>query len=950
MTVKIFKGGQAQARARQILWLLVVLALSGPFIVDPDSLALAQANESTWTPPINLSRSGAASKPAVIVQPDGSLRVFWWDRFDGLTTIASQGPLTGNEVWSEPEPAPIMLVEIEEGEEEPTFTPIETMPRIVGDETGQAHAFWLGEENEKTGAQPLLHSRLSVNEITGSLPITVTGSVTTTEITWSLPITVTDSAVSFDVSAGLSTTLHLAYLRGLHTTDFPAGLYYQRSRDGGTTWSEPMSLRQSRYFRRLSPETAYLRMEVDESGEVYVTWNDPHLGQATLAHLAEGATTWQVLGPVGSPEEQPRNGRVVAVPGDDVLVLWEDARIEGQCNLYQALASELQTGVTENGQRVLEDLPECSKNDQFLKSTTGQIVMIAGSGSDRLTMVAWNGEHWSEPKQFKFSFQDPDLKRQVYLDDLHAMLISKPSDPKGEAEVLLVVGSDQENDVWLTSSQIGALELAFAPSPPWSTPTNLSDDQVSLGLPVMTADVEGRVHTLWSETQVPGEPGVALFYVRGDHPANPGPHTTENSLTNSVRWTRPANVLQSPEGMADKPAMAIAGDRIHAVWQGGEREEIFYSYAFVLDAHTAQGWSEPQPLPSTAANSSWPDIAADPSGTLHIVYAVPVNAARGIYYMRSDDDGQNWSQAHQVFDAAGQGWVLVDYPRLAVDAQGTIHVTWVHGASPGGGLPKGIYHSHSTDGGQTWSEPLQIAEGAYIWPQIAVSDDGKPHLLWSEATGENTWWHAWSPDGGQGWTRPQRVQGFEDVPGPVGLIADSAGVLHLVGLGQDENKEPVLLHVTWAGLGWGYWETFHLEMDYCEPGVAITLVPSLRQLDVTFRGKATEQAETASIGLWHTARIIPTTTITLTSTFQAPIEKFHPPVESQSEALTAPPTVTQPLTTTTAPEPPLYSGDAPPPIAGGDTDTSIPLFLAGGLAILLVSGVLGIRLLWANRR
>ena len=53
--------------------------------------ARAQSDGDDWATPVNLSQSGAASGSVIVLLPDGSLRVFWWDQFDG--TMVADGLL-----------------------------------------------------------------------------------------------------------------------------------------------------------------------------------------------------------------------------------------------------------------------------------------------------------------------------------------------------------------------------------------------------------------------------------------------------------------------------------------------------------------------------------------------------------------------------------------------------------------------------------------------------------------------------------------------------------------------------------------------------------------------------------------------------------------------------------------------------------------------------------------
>jgi hypothetical protein len=888
--------------------------------------SVVDSPETEASETLNLSKSGAASQPVIVTRPDGSLTSFWWDKYDGLTvadgTLVASSVLSGAEevpivrdIWGEPRSVPLLVPEtvMEEGEEVLVYTVVEAMPRIVADAIGRIHAFWLEESAENTLADettvpgPLVHSQLEADETA-----------------WSLPTTLCNSAASFDVATDATGTLHLACIQPLHSPYSPSGVYYRRLERDGSGWTDALPLQQSLYFRSLSPETAHLRLNADEAGAVNVTWDDPHQARLMLAHSPDGGTTWQGPIDVYSHEGRSQRGRFVRAPGGETLMLWEDQDPGGPCTMVQAPVSDVLDGIADTRRLVLKDLEVCPEGERFMPLKEGQNLMVAGSGSRDLTLAVWDGSaaaetgegQWSEPIRLGFSFEDPTRERQVYLSDLYAAIVELPLDTlEGLAgTALLVVGTDQDGDVWATSSESGALEIIFASPAAWSPPESIPQSETHTGLPAIALDTELRLHVLWRERTDTEDSGNDLIYAGWD----------------GDRWTRPAPVLYSPEGRAGEPVMVTLGELLHVVWssQGGE---ILYSNALAQEAYTAAGWSAPSLLSEEGTTANRVDIAGDTGENLHVVYAVPVNERRGIYYTNSID-GETWAPPRLAFDAASAGWTAVSQPRLTVDTHGFVHVVWVRTTLPGSGRPEGVYYAHSLDGGASWSEPLVVAEGPFDWPQIGTAGSGQIHLVWHGVNGQGAWWHRFSSDAGQTWTDQARLPDFGNVAAPARLLAVDSGALHLVGLHQGGQEFSLLEHAIWNGAAWTKSEGFPLEVMEVESGVSAAIDPGHGHMQVILGGESQGEEE-AQVVLWHTGRQVPTVGIALTTDFVP--------------QLTATPTA-KPLPTD-APRPTL-SLDGSSATTGGDMSFLLPLLLAGAGVLLLVAAVLGTRFLLAGRR
>ncbi len=345
-----------------------------------------------------------------------------------------------------------------------------------------------------------------------------------------------------------------------------------------------------------------------------------------------------------------------------------------------------------------------------------------------------------------------------------------------------------------------------------------------------------------------------------------------------------------------------------------------------------------------------------------------VNEARGIYYTGSDDEGLTWSEAAEVFDAAGAGWAAIDSPRLAVGADGSLHAVWMH-ASLASDVPSlGLYYAFSSDGGQSWSEPLCFAEGAYLWPSVVTDAVGGVHLFWAQLAGPRAWWHQWSPGTTgveralpAGWMRAARIPGFNDVEGPPAMVGDGVVGVQVVGLGLDRAGEPALLHQSWstevdismeeaesgeAGVQeegrWAGLETYRLDPPPSVAGVSAVFQLQPARLDVLYRAETPVGEGATQPGLWHTSRAISTTV--LSPEVEALVERRVGEAPADGSPLNGP------TDEEVVPPRPTEEAATLPPSPAQDQAQAVPaLVISGGLATLIVIGAFGASILMKSR-
>ena len=111
------------------------------------------------------------------------------------------------------------------------------------------------------------------------------------------------------------------------------------------------------------------------------------------------------------------------------------------------------------------------------------------------------------------------------------------------------------------------------------------------------------------------------------------------------------------------------------------------------------------------------------------VYAAAYTAGEdpgGIYFSRSSDGGKTFTGSTQIHPQAA----IADAPGLTVAPDGAVRLVW-HAKTTG---PRRLFHSVSTDRGQTFSAPEELAtpDGSSAYPATAAASDGRQFVVWQQ--------------------------------------------------------------------------------------------------------------------------------------------------------------------------------------------------------------------------
>lgn len=739
--------------------LAFILVGSTLFISTP--MGFAQT-EQGWSEPVNLSMSGAATNPVMVIDSRGTIHTIWMDDIDaGYKYSNSPDGVT----WSKP-----LSVKFPFGPKEPS-------PVLFAGPNRTIHVFWLDKDKH------LFYGQATP----GDFPYPQN---------WLLISRLANSVENYNVSVDAQGALHVAYVQSNVVDDKPAGVYYTQSPSGGGFWIESRLLYQSEYFRSATQSDLYLRVSTSNTQNnkrVYVTWDNRAQKRVFMATSMDSGLTWRDAQQIKGPEDTggfdtPFNLTVSAF-GRDVLLIWQVGEPgSSKCTVYSQWSDDAGDNWTD-AVAVLGGRTECPLSTRII-DRNAEYMSVIFEGQVSPFVVAWNGSQWSNPLT---QTQLPSIINPLTFD---AILLGCRFDLFYGGR-LYVVGCDQGRggDVWFLSRVLTPVEDWFSPSVIWDEPdilSVLSKDPEQISHFTSTHDNNGNIHAAWLQSPLKGG-GATIKYARWD----------------GQTWSTPESVINSLTGLPTRLLVtADPLDRLLLNWLDGYNGDLVFSWANLERANLPSEWVDVSGLPTPSRLVDDADVVVDGSGRIVTAYVVPINEQRGVYIVQSADNGKNWTMPIRVFDAIAAGWERVEQPRLSLGADGVLHLIFIRNTVRVG-QSVGLYYSRSLDGGVTWSDAQIISEGQIQWADIVSYGNTTVHLVWQEDDGlvfANI--SQISQDSGITWGRQNNVTGVNEEPTRVSLVSNGSGLLHFIqivsnpSLDANNQKGLILQDWKWNGTAW----------------------------------------------------------------------------------------------------------------------------------------------------
>ncbi|MDE1872561.1 MAG: exo-alpha-sialidase [Thaumarchaeota archaeon] len=194
---------------------------------------------------------------------------------------------------------------------------------------------------------------------------------------------------------------------------------------------------------------------------------------------------------------------------------------------------------------------------------------------------------------------------------------------------------------------------------------------------------------------------------------------------------------------------------------------------------------------------SWNPVRLQMTSSENNIYVAWIDGTRGegpsLYFSKSNDGGKNFSKP----TAIGQNEGEYDWPHMTAVGN-TIHVIWQYNNENlidhvryNGVIPpafvSGFFYSKSTDGGNTFSQPVNLSGdvGTSYFSELSV-EEGNVYVGWTSIHGGyEQEFFARSTDGGN--TFSNQVTPAGETNGGVSQIASSSSYVYLAGIAASGN-------------------------------------------------------------------------------------------------------------------------------------------------------------------
>ncbi|MCG2826510.1 MAG: hypothetical protein L6265_07980 [Thermoplasmatales archaeon] len=321
--------------------------------------------------------------------------------------------------------------------------------------------------------------------------------------------------------------------------------------------------------------------------------------------------------------------------------------------------------------------------------------------------------------------------------------------------------------------------------PGWSKDIRLTNDTANSLHPSIAVDLNGTIYVVWEEARDIEQSGYwGIYFTK----SNDGGET----WSNPERINAPSNDGHAPNIIIDQ------NNTIHVVWSGAPIEENYYEIYYKKSTDGGNAWSEDIRLTYAPDDSFTPKIVAY-GNTLHLVWSDKRDGNFEIYYKRSNDGGNSWSDDVRLTNDGGDSKL----PSIGSDLVGNLHVVWYDKRAD-------IYQLYYREGlncGEQWEDEICLSQGHGFTTLIADSPAcltdscNNVHIFWQDGPfGQDNIFY--KKKSGDSWDQEKEIVSGDSRSTHPSSIIDSTNSLHLI---WDDDREGRDLYYNMRAEDWGTW-------------------------------------------------------------------------------------------------------------------------------------------------
>lgn len=221
-------------------------------------------------------------------------------------------------------------------------------------------------------------------------------------------------------------------------------------------------------------------------------------------------------------------------------------------------------------------------------------------------------------------------------------------------------------------------------------------------------------------------------------------------------------------------------------------KKLILIFAIILLHSTylfSQEWSDPVQISTLEGVNNNSDFCIDNSGNIHCVWSYKVESNyKHIYYSKSIDDGQTWSEPENVSQNTS---LWMENPHIVADSDNNLHLTYDYNS----GNPYQTLIVHRKFMGNAWSEMDTVSSG---WPgarhnRLLIDNNDKLYCFWFHDFQNGTTFYRVLENGV--WDEIQIPYNNNDNVFLNNVVIDSLNNIYCIGNYFDEGQNPYDMRV-----------------------------------------------------------------------------------------------------------------------------------------------------------